>query len=641
MNIPEEFGKYLLLKKLAEDALGETFRAGRVGKDAIEQVVLLRVFNGRGVDGEKLWQKVEERGGVQTALRSPNIGTGVDLGRVRSFPYTAYDYVSGKSLATVLGQARRMRTAVPPDHALLIAERIAVSLAAAYETRFRDERILHGFVVPQLVMVSNEGETRMLGFEVAPGLREVAAGGWSDESVTPYLAPETAGGGAAGKNDDVYSLGAILFELLTGERPPQGGEAAGVIDRATLGGDVAPLPPAVAALLKRSLAPRGERLADSVTWHKTLSKLMIEGHYSPTTFNLAFFMHSLFRDEIEKESQELQAEKKLELPSRPVPLAAAPSFAPLAAVPAATAPISTSPAPVREGSLAGAAVVKEVRSGSKAGLWIGLAALLLLVGAGAGWYFVMGPGAKPSPPSVASPSPAPSPAPVEIAATPAGPTPEELQVQIQEMFEAQSREMESKLKSQYDDRIRQLQDQLENSRRATAEQQRAAAERQQAPPEEPPQVARVETPAPPPVLTPTPAPPTRTEPEPEKPVQVAAATPAPVVPSPTPRPQPAVQYGDLVQMGAGVIPPKVIVKAEPRYPPSAARLKRAAQVEVKVLIDERGRVMDAERVSAKAGFGFDEAALDAARRSTFQAATKSGVRVKMWYTLRFHFKPRE
>ena len=66
-----------------------------------------------------------------------------------------------------------------------------------------------------------------------------------------------------------------------------------------------------------------QRIADAVTWHKTLSKLMIEGHFSPTTFNLAFFMHNLFRDEIERENQEIQAEKKLELPKKaPEPVAA-------------------------------------------------------------------------------------------------------------------------------------------------------------------------------------------------------------------------------------------------------------------------------------------------------------------------------
>jgi protein TonB len=156
--------------------------------------------------------------------------------------------------------------------------------------------------------------------------------------------------------------------------------------------------------------------------------------------------------------------------------------------------------------------------------------------------------------------------------------------------------------------------------------------------QDPPPVVRTETPAPPPATTPAE---TRPDPEPEKPVQVAAATPPPVVQTPAPRPQPQVQYGDLVQMGAGVVPPKVTQKAEPRYPPSAIRLKRAANVDVKVLVDERGKVMDAERIGVKAGFGFDEAAVEAARRSVFQPATKDGVRVKMWFTLRFNFKPRE
>ena len=65
MNIPEEFGKYLLLKKLTEDPLGETFRACKVGKEGMEQVLLLRVFNGKGIDGEKLWR---------TRLASPRPG---------------------------------------------------------------------------------------------------------------------------------------------------------------------------------------------------------------------------------------------------------------------------------------------------------------------------------------------------------------------------------------------------------------------------------------------------------------------------------------------------------------------------------------------------------------------------------------
>ena len=221
MNIPEEFGKYLLLEETDRGSARRDLprRPGRQ-EGGMEQVVLLRVFNGKGIDGEKLWARVSGRAAVQEILKSPNIGNGVDLGRVRSFPYTAYDYISGKSLATVFAQSARQHSPIPTDHALLIAERLALALAAAYESRVQDERVLHGFVVPHLVMISNEGETRLLGFEVAPGLRDLAAGGWQDAALRPYLSPEALSGAPTARADDVYSLGAILFELLTGERLP-------------------------------------------------------------------------------------------------------------------------------------------------------------------------------------------------------------------------------------------------------------------------------------------------------------------------------------------------------------------------------------------------------------------------------------
>ena len=666
MNIPEEFGKYLLLKKLTEDPLGETFRAGKAGQEGMEQIVLLRVFNGKGLDGERLWAKVSGRGGVQEILRSPNIGNGVDLGRVRSFPYTAYDYISGKSLAALFAQSARQRSPIPTDHALLIAERISLALAAAYESRLQDERLLHGFVVPHLVMISNEGETRLLGFEVAPGLRELAAGGWQDEAIRPYLSPETLAGAPLGRSDDVYSLGALLYALLTGERLPAAPveSYAALIDAAVLPGEGTPLPEPVAALLKKSLAPREQRIADAATWHKTLAKLMIDGSFSPTTFNLAFFMHNLFREEIERESQEMQAEKKLDLPQRlasPPPVAVAPA----AAMAAMQDPREATGAGVREGTGTWSgtrAHSSQAAAPSKKPLWIGLAAAALIVLAGGG-YFLFGrsggdaQAAAPKPPAVSSTvQPASMPGTMPPAATPAtgpgapgtpgaaaGTTPDELQAQIQKMFEARSKQMEDKLKGQYDDRIKQLQQQLSESRKSpSAESERAKPERtaEKAEPPAPVETRAAQKPEPaaaaPQTAVPQPAGASAVQ-SPggaanERPAQGSAAVPQPAAP------KSQVQVGDLVQPGPGVAAPKLTSRLDPRYPAAAQRLNRAAQVDIKVLVDEHGRVLDADRIGAKAGFGFDEAALDAAKRAVFQPATRDGVRVKMWTTLRVNFK---
>ncbi len=669
MNIPEEFGSYLLLKKLTEDPLGETFRAGKLGREGLEQVVLLRVLNGKGMDGDRLWQKVSSRAAVQQALKSPNIGSGVDLGRVRSYPYTAYDYISGKNLAVLLAQSAKQGMPVPADHALLIAERMALALANAYESRVGDERLLHGFLTPQLVMISNEGETRLLGFEIAPGLRELAQTGWRDSDLLPYLAPEATSPGPVGRADDVWSLGAILFELLTGERLPAAGPAGygPAIDAAVTANDGTPIVAPIAALLKKSLVPRDQRIGDVVQWHKTLSKLMIDGHYSPNTFNLAFFMHGLFRDEIEREGQEIQAEKKLAVSGYTASgRTAAPSALSTMAIPVAAAGAASASGQadfrektgVREPTWPGTPppATAAGNAGSKKGMLAAIAAVVVL-GLGGGAWFLFGRGeTKPAPapaaqPAVALPAPAaavPAPQGTEAAAA-AAPSPEEIQKQIAAMFEARSKEMEAKLKGQYDDKIKGLQKQLEESQRPD----RAASLPAASAHSEPPPVVEPRTPpkteaapeketatatasAPPPVPVPAPSAakpePPRAEPAKTEPAAAARPTPSAASASGSIRP------GDLVQLGPGVVKPQVAGMPEPRYPAAARRMNRAAQVDLKVLVDERGNVLQAESTGSKVGFGFDEAAMEAAKRSTFHPATKDGVRVKMWTMMRVTFR---
>ncbi len=464
MRSREEFGPYLLLKKLSEDPLGESFRAGRIGGRGVEQVVLLRVFNGRALDGTRLAAAIAEREAVQKALKSPHIGNGAGLGEERGVPYAAYDYISGKNLESLLIQASNTNSPIPTDHALLVAERLSLALSVAAETRVAEQRVMHGFALPHLVMVSNEGETRVLGFEVAPGLIEQAAS--FGPEITRYLAPELVESGVAQRSDDVFTLGATLFELLACQPLPESDMAGfgDLIANGRVAFDSTPFPPAIAALLGRSLAPREQRLPDAAAWHKALAQLMVDGGYAATTFNLAFFMHNLFRQEIEEESREIEEEKAIEVAPA---TAAAAAAAGAAAEPAAGAapPPPAEPAP---------------EAGSRKGLVGALAALLVLALVGAAsWYFFFR-GAAPEAATPVEPA-------AQVAETappePQGPSPEEIQSQITNMIDERSQAMEDKLRGQYDERIKDLQKQLqqaedEANRRAAAEreQQRLAAE---------------------------------------------------------------------------------------------------------------------------------------------------------------------
>ena len=647
MDMREQFGKYLLLKKLTEDPMGETFRAGLLGSKGMERVALLRIFNGQGLDGNRLWQTVESRAAVQEALKSPNIGEGIEMGQLEGIPYVAYDYVSGKNMAKLLEQAAKKRNFVPAEHALLITERIALALASAAETRFGGERIHHGFVVPHLTIISNEGETRLLGFEFGPGLRSFAQNPVIRQHFGRYLAPEALAGAGPHPVDDIYSLGVILYELLTGRPlpPPAQDGFASVIDQGVVATEGTPIPPELATLLKQSLVPRDHRVKDVATWHKTLNTYMFEGQYNPTTFNLAFFMHNLFRQEIERESQEIEVEKTLPLPTvQEKKEATSPGVAPPPEAPPAQAPPG-------EGTAAGEKTenfipeyAKEEQK-SKSGLIIGVVAAVLVLGAAAA-FFMGGGGGQPeaqAPTSQAAQPPAQKPAEPEYT----GPSEEDIKAQIAELVSQQS----DLIQQQYDDKLADLQTQLEKAQReeearrqreADAERERLAAEEAAAKAEEEQKLAeeaaaakKAEEEA----AAAKKAEEEKAAAEAEAAAAKVAETKAPPPPKATAPPKPQVRRGDLVEPGPGVVLPVATRPPKPRYPDMAKRFnKNRATVVVKVLIDENGKVLKVELAGKPQKFGFDTEAITAAKRSQWKPATKNGVPVKIWHTLSVEFR---
>ncbi len=303
---PEKFGPFLLLKKLSEDPIGEVFRAGQVKDGQIETQVLLRSFNGSAIDGRELASDFQR---FQSAETNGCNGRTLMVGSVQGVPYAAWDYIPGKNLASLLEHIEFGSNPLPPEHALLIAERVALSLVAAHEAGQPDETTRHGFLVPSLVMLSNEGETRVLGFEVGASLRsQVRDSAGLKSHFGRYLRPEVLAGSNGASGEDAYSLAVILLELLGGRTLPAAEPEGyqGLVRRIVGRGN-----DELAQLLHDSLTPSPERLDDINAWQRRLSSLMIEGRHKSTTFNLAFFMHSLFRDEIEQEAEEIQAERSL------------------------------------------------------------------------------------------------------------------------------------------------------------------------------------------------------------------------------------------------------------------------------------------------------------------------------------------
>ena len=158
-------------------------------------------------------------------LNHPNIAAIYDVLDVESQPYIVMEYVEGESLARVL-----RRGALPLDNAIAVGTEIAEALAAAHA-----KGIVHRDLKPANISLTPDGHAKVLDFGLAkgPAAKEASTQGGLNTITVPgqvmgtpgYSSPEQLVGAPADPRDDVYSLGVVLYELLTGRRPFDGNDS--------------------------------------------------------------------------------------------------------------------------------------------------------------------------------------------------------------------------------------------------------------------------------------------------------------------------------------------------------------------------------------------------------------------------------
>ena len=599
-GLPRRFGNYALTAALGEDALGHEYRALRASET--ETFVRLHFLDSPELSADALIDSIEENGEVHGFLKNPAIARGVDMDAVEGVPYIAWNEAHGRTLQSLLIKCRNPPRKIPVEHALLIAEKVATALDHAYNTTIDGDRTLHGLVWPGFVAISDDGEIRLAGFGLAPGVLPSLDRPRLTREIAPYLAPEEKETRRIGKNSDVFSIGVILLELLTGQPAPA--DALATL-RGTAGKPPPPILPEIQAVLRMTLGPPESRYASSGDLRRELGKLLFSGPYSPSTFNLAYFLNDLFRDEIEAETRARKRE------------ASAGSSAPKTVQPApparAAPPAEPTPAALRE---LPQPPRLEVHRGSRRRplAWIGG---LLATVAIAGGIFVISrqPGSTPGSSSISSrrrPFPTATFLP-EFVATPDQPT--------NAMSEAQFRDEVSRRLAL---EVQKLETQIQN--RAASSRPRGALSATPLPAAEaaPPAVEPAPPAAPEPtVLSPTP-PPALVE-------RIAPTVPAPPTRAP-------IQEGALIALEEADSPPRIVKIVKPTYPPLALQARIGGIVVLRVLVSERGVPLQVE-VMRGAAAGLTDAAVEAVRKWTFEPARKSGLAMRTWMVVPIPFEP--
>ncbi len=217
-----KFGEYEVLEKLGEGGMGRVYKARQA---ELDRVVALKVLNPE-VSSRQAFERFKREAAVLDRLRHPNIVRLFTMGRVGNRTYFTMDYIDGRSLEELIREAGG-----PEDRERLVRIVARVARAVHYA---HGQGVIHRDLKPSNIIVAEDGTPYITDFGLA---REVDAEftltmPGTAVGTAAYISPEQAEGDRekVGPRSDVYGLGAMLYEVLTGRPPFEGENPAAVLN---------------------------------------------------------------------------------------------------------------------------------------------------------------------------------------------------------------------------------------------------------------------------------------------------------------------------------------------------------------------------------------------------------------------------
>ena len=264
----ERFGKYWLNRRIGEGGMATLYLGTAQGPNGFSKPCVVKRIRQVHSDKESFRRMLGQEARVAALLHHPHIVQVFDFGEVDGESYLTMEYVEGASLNHLLRRAREDGTTLGPAVALAVGTALADALDyihAGVELNGSRTPLVHRDVSPSNILVSDRGAIKLTDFGIVKILHTSGLNGSGIvKGKYGYMSPEQVKGLELDGRSDIFALGAVLWEVMTG-RPLFGRNDVAATIAAVLAGstprihDYAPdVPAAMQAILDRALAPQRE-----------------------------------------------------------------------------------------------------------------------------------------------------------------------------------------------------------------------------------------------------------------------------------------------------------------------------------------------------------------------------------------------
>jgi serine/threonine protein kinase len=320
---PIPFGKYVLLERINVGGMAEVFKAKAFGVEGFERLVAVkRILPSIAEDAEFITMFIDEAK-IAVQLTHANIAQIFDLGRVADSYFIAMEYVHGKDLRAIFDRARKRGETVPVPMACYNVMKVCEGLDYAHNKKDaagRELNLVHRDVSPQNILISYDGECKIIDFGIA---KAAGKAGKTQAGILKgkfgYMSPEQVRGLPLDRRSDIFAVGIVLYELLTGERLFVGESDFSTLEKVR---NVEIMPPSTynrripeeleQIVLKALAKDVDDRYQTAMDLHDDLQSFMYTSGNFFSRKDLSAYMRKGFAEEIAKESQREEEYRRME-----------------------------------------------------------------------------------------------------------------------------------------------------------------------------------------------------------------------------------------------------------------------------------------------------------------------------------------